>query len=102
MIRHTVVFNLVHPAGSGEEAEFLDAGRRVLTGVPGVEAFSIARQVSSQTQFAFQFSMDFRDQAEYDAYSAHEDHTQFVETRWKNEVAEFCEFDFVPYGVPPQ
>jgi hypothetical protein len=97
MIRHTVVFTLVHPAGSEEEAGFLETGRRVLTGVPGVKDFSIARQVSSQSQFAFQFSMHFRDQAEYDAYSAHEDHVHFVETRWKKEVTAFSEFDFVSY-----
>jgi hypothetical protein len=37
-IRHTVVFTPTHPAGSPEEAAFLDAAG-ALAAVPGVESF---------------------------------------------------------------
>jgi hypothetical protein len=96
MIRHTVAFSLVHPASSPEEADFLESGRRILTGIPGVEDFAIARQVSPKSTHRFQFAMTFADQAAYDAYNAHPDHVGFVEGRWVPEVAAFDELDLVP------
>jgi hypothetical protein len=37
-IRHTVAFTLVHPEGSAEERDFLEAAER-LAAIPGVDAF---------------------------------------------------------------
>lgn len=96
MIRHTVAFRLIHPEGSPEEADFLEAGRRVLTGIPGVEDFAISRQTSRKSEHRFQFAMSFADQATYDAYNVHADHVGFVEGRWVPEVAAFDELDLVP------
>jgi hypothetical protein len=96
MIRHTVAFRLRHPASSPEEAAFLDDGRRILTGIPGVEDFVVARQVSPKSERRFQFAMSFADEAAYEAYNAHPDHAGFVETRWVPEVAAFDELDLVP------
>ena len=93
-IRHTVVFRLIHPAGSPAEAEFLDTARATLTAIPGVTDFAIARQVSPKSDLGWQFSMDFADQAAYDAYNTHPDHVGFVERRWQTEVAAFQEYDF--------
>ena len=97
MIRHTVSFTLVHPAGSAEETDFLTAGPALLTAIPGVTDFVVSRQVSVKSPFAFQFAMSFADQAAYDAYDAHPDHQEFVATRWQAEVADFAEQDFVAY-----
>ncbi len=94
-IQHTVVFRLVHPAGSPEETEFLDTAARVLTGIPGVEDFTVDRQVSAQSDLVWRFSMRFADQAAYDAYNTHPDHVGFVAGRWVPEVAGFQEYDFV-------
>lgn len=94
-IQHTVVFSLVHEAGSAEEADFLATGRETLTSIPGVDQFTVNRQVSAKSPLAFQFSMAFADQAAYDAYNEHPAHVGFVEGRWIPEVAEFQEFDFV-------
>ena len=94
-IQHTVVFRLIHDAGSPEEREFLATGRAVLTSIPGVEGFTIRRQVSAKSDLAHQFSMVFADQATYDAYDAHPAHVAFVAERWAAEVAAFQEFDFV-------
>src|SRR6218665_956703 len=96
MIRHTVAFRLIHPEGSPEEADFLETGRRVLTGIPGVEDFTISRQTSPKSEHRFQFAMTFADQAAYDAYNVHPDHVGFVQGRWVPEVAAFDELDLVP------
>jgi hypothetical protein len=94
MIRHTVVFSLKHAAGSAEERAFLDAAL-VLERIPGVEKFERLRQVSPKADYAFGFSMEFADQAAYDGYNAHPDHTGFVERRWIPEVSRFQEIDYV-------
>lgn len=94
MIRHTVVFALKHDRGSAEEAKFL-ADALVLTEIPGVANFERLRQVSPKNDFDFGFSMEFADQATYDAYNTHPKHVAFVEERWKVEVALFLEIDYV-------
>lgn len=96
MIRHTVSFSLIHPAGSDAEAEFLSTGARTLSAIPGVESFVVSRQVSAKSEHAFQFAMTFADQATYDAYDSHPDHRGFVASRWEAEVASFQELDLVP------
>lgn len=95
MIRHTVVFTLKHAHGSLQEKSFLrDA--KVLETIPGVTKFEQLRQVSKKNDYAFGFSMEFADQAAYDAYNAHPTHVKFVEERWKREVAKFLEIDYQP------
>jgi len=94
MIRHTVVFNLKHDKGAAEEKKFL-ADALVLTKIPGVEAFEQLRQVSPKNNFSFGFSMEFADQAAYDAYNVHPLHVAFVRDRWVPEVSDFMEIDYV-------
>jgi heme-degrading monooxygenase HmoA len=95
MIRHTVAFTLKHPRGSREEQAFLrDA--RALAGIPGVRSFEQLRQVSPKTHFHYGFSMEFDDEDAYEAYNLHPVHTEFVQTRWVPEVADFMEIDYVP------
>ncbi len=94
-IRHTVVFRLVHPAGSAAEAAFLADARRILSAIPGVGQFAVSRQVSPKSDLTHQFSMEFEGDDAYAAYDAHPDHVAFVENRWVPEVAAFQEYDFV-------
>lgn len=94
MIRHTVVFRLKHEQGSAAEADFL-ASAMTLKTIPGVQAFERLRQVSPKNDYAFGFSMEFADQAAYDAYNTHPDHVAFVRGRWIPEVAAFMEIDYV-------
>lgn len=96
MIRHTVVFALKHKAGAPEEKAFLDAGKRILAKLPGVRKFEALRQVKQGTDYAFGFSMEFDDQAAYDAYSNHPDHVAFVNTWWIPNVDRFLEIDYTP------
>jgi len=93
MIRHTVAFRLKHEAGSAEEAGFLKAAL-ALEKIPSVRNFEQLRQTSPKNDFTFGFSMEFDDQAGYDAYNVHPDHVAFVRDRWVPEVASFLEIDY--------
>ena len=93
MIRHSVIFVLKHAHGSLQEKAFLrDA--MVLTEIPGVEKFEQLRQVSKKNDYEFGFSMEFADQAAYDAYNVHPKHVKFVQERWEREVERFLEIDY--------
>ena len=93
MIRHTVAFRLKHPAGSAEEVNFL-ADALVLKEIPSVRNFEQLRQTSPKNDFTFGFSMEFADQAGYDAYNIHPDHVAFVRDRWVPDVESFLEIDY--------
>nr|WP_315187936.1 Dabb family protein [uncultured Albidiferax sp.] len=97
MIRHTVVFTLKHPPASDAESSFLEAAQ-ILASIPSVRKFERLRQVSPKNHFDFGFSMEFDSTEGYAAYNDHPEHVRFVETRWKPEVAEFLEIDYVPVG----
>lgn len=96
MIRHTVAFKLRHPAGSQAETAFLSAAQ-ILATIPTVRRFERLHQVSPKNNFTFGFSMEFASQQDYEAYNVHPEHVKFVETRWKPEVLDFLEIDYVPY-----
>jgi hypothetical protein len=94
MIRHTVVFTLKHPQDSAAEKKFLEDAL-VLTQIPTVHKFERLKQVSAKNSFKFGFSMEFADQAAYDTYNDHPLHVAFVRDRWKTEVSDFMEIDYV-------
>ena len=94
MIRHTVVFTLKHRQGSAAEKKFLEDAL-VLTQIQTVQKFERLKQVSVKNGFKFGFSMEFTDQAAYDTYNDHPLHVAFVRDRWKMEVSDFMEIDYV-------
>jgi hypothetical protein len=55
--------------------------------------------VGKKNTFTFGLSMEFASQQDYDAYNTHSDHVHFVEARWKPEVLDFIELDYVQYGL---
>lgn len=95
MIRHTVVFALVHAKNSHEEEAFLNAIMKLST-IPGVKKFECLRQISKKNKFDFGLSMEFQSPEEYEAYNQHPDHIGFVQTYWINEVKDFLEIDYEP------
>ena len=95
MIRHTVAFRLIHPAGSAAERDFLDAAL-ALADIPGVADFERSAQVSPKNDLRFVFSMTFADRSAYDGYNVHPVHVAFVSERWVPEVEAFLEADWVP------
>lgn len=94
MILHTVALRLKHPEGSPEEKAFLDAAQ-ALAELPMVQNFQRLRQVSQKNDFRFGLSMEFADQAAYDAYNSHPAHVAFIADRWMKEVADFMEIDYL-------
>ena len=94
-VLHTVIFDLKHAVGSPEAAKFISDAHRILTAVPGVRDFQAYRQCSQKNDFQYGFLMTFNNQQEFDAYTAHPDHSKLVEERWKTEVTRFQESDFV-------
>ncbi len=96
MIRHTVAFRLKHPRGSAAETAFLEAGK-ALAGIPGVERFERLSQVSPKNDFHFGYSMEFADEAAYQAYNDHPVHVAYVRDRWIPEGDAFLEIDYVPF-----
>ena len=97
MIQHTVVFKLIHPRNSEAEKAFLVAIRK-LSEIPGVQNLELLKQTSRKNNFDFGLSMEFETAGAYEAYNKHPDHTRFVATYWKNEVADFLEIDYEPLG----
>lgn len=94
-IEHTVTFSLIHAPGSAEEAEFLNAAAE-LAAIPGVQHFQIRRQTCTKNKHAFGVSMQFSSRSQFRAYSEHPAHVDFVQQRWRSEVADFQEADFEP------
>jgi heme-degrading monooxygenase HmoA len=92
-IRHTVVFTLTHPEGSGEEGNFLTTAAQ-LAAIPGVEEFEILRETSPKNDYRFGISMEFASPEAYTAYNEHPEHVRFVEERWLPEVVDFLEIDY--------
>lgn len=94
-IIHTVAFNLMHETNSPEARKFLEDGRRLLSSIPTVQQFEVRKETSPKNDFEYGFSMKFADQAAYDSYNEHPIHVDFVENRWKKEVKDFMELDYV-------
>jgi len=88
------IFTLKHAEDAPETERFLRDGRTILSAIPTVERFEVVRQISPKNPYRFGFSMEFADQAAYDAYNEHPAHVDFVERRWKLEVESFQEIDF--------
>lgn len=96
MIRHTVMFTLKHATGSDQEKAFMTEAL-TLQEIPTVQKFERLRQCSEKCEHHFGFSMEFADQAAYQTYNEHPNHTKFVNEHWIPEVASFQEIDYVFY-----
>jgi hypothetical protein len=93
-ILHTVIFDLKYPMGAVEAEKFLTDGYNILTKVPGVHDFQVLYQCSPKNDYRYGFFMRFTNQADFEAYTAHPDHSRFVSERWDMEVTRFQESDF--------
>jgi hypothetical protein len=95
LITHSVFFRLKYESGSSEERGFLDICWKVLKPISGVKDFRVLKQTSQKCNFAFGLTMNFADQAAYDAYNNHPDHVNFVQGTWLPNVEEFQEIDYI-------
>ncbi|ADU28928.1 Stress responsive alpha-beta barrel domain-containing protein [Evansella cellulosilytica DSM 2522] len=96
-IKHMAFFTLKHPLDAKETEVFLKDGRDILSNIDVVENFEVLRQISPKTNFDFGFSMEFKNQDDYDTYNNHPNHVAFVNDRWLVEVERFQEIDYVLY-----
>jgi Stress responsive A/B Barrel Domain len=96
MIRHAVIFRLKHAAGSDAEKVFFEKSL-ALVDIPTVKNFERTKQVSAKNAFTYGFSMEFDDQAAYDAYDRHPVHRDYVRHVWVPNIAEFLEIDTVKF-----
>jgi len=96
MIRHTVVFTLVHPKDSPEEKVFLDAIQK-LSAIPGVQKFELLKQIGKKNNYDYGLSMEFETAKAYEDYNQHPDHIAFVQTYWIKQVKDFLEIDYEPF-----
>lgn len=95
MIRHSVLFNLNCSKNSAEERAFWNAAKG-LAKINGVQNFECQVQTNSKNKFQFGLSMEFATQQLYHHYSAHTDHSNFIEHYWLKYVADFLEIDVEP------
>jgi hypothetical protein len=94
MITHSVFFRLHHAAGSQAEMKFF-IDSLPLAKLSTVKNFQRLQQTSKKNNFTHGFSMQFKDQQAYDAYSNDPTHTTYVKNVWIPQVAEFMEIDHV-------
>ncbi|MBR2563630.1 MAG: Dabb family protein [Bacillus sp. (in: Bacteria)] len=97
-ITHMVTFTLYAGKDNADAETFLQESKEALATIPGVENFQVLRQVSIKNEFDYCFSMEFADQAAYDAYNDHAVHRQYVAERWEKEVSRFQEIDLMQYS----
>ncbi len=60
-----------------------------------LQNFRVLKQTSQKSKLAFGLTMNFADQAAYDAYNNHPDHVNFVQGTWIPNVEEFQEIDHI-------
>ena len=95
-LERQLLFSLMQQQWDRAEAACMNAAQ-TLASLPTVQNFECLRQVSPKNDFDFGFSMEFESKEGYEAYNIHPEHVRFVETRWKPEVADFLEIDYVPF-----
>ena len=94
-IIHTVAFTLRHNSDSDSVSIFLNDARRLLSSIPTVQNFEVRKETSKKNNYEYGFSMRFTDMDAYESYNNHPIHVDFVENRWKKEVEDFLELDYV-------
>ncbi|EKF54666.1 hypothetical protein I215_11364 [Galbibacter marinus] len=94
IITHTVFFKLKHPKGSEAEKEFL-AQAVALKSINTVMNMTQVTEIGQKNDFDLGLTMQFKNQADYDTYSNHPDHVEFVKNVWDKEVVDFMEIDYI-------
>lgn len=93
MITHTVSFKFKDELTLADREQFFQAAMK-LGEIPGVSNLRLLKQTSSKNPFAFCLTMEFCDKDQYEFYSNHLLHNQFVSEQWLEKIASFQEADF--------
>ena len=93
MIKHSVIFKLKFSKGSPEEKVFFEKAKQLVR-IPGVQNFECLEQFNPKNKFEYGLSMEFANEALYNQYNNHPDHTAFVRENWMKYVEDFLEIDY--------
>lgn len=96
MIRHSVILKLKNTISVEEKQAFFEAVD-TLADIPNVQKFEVLNQISAKNKFEYGISMEFDNQEQYDTYSNHPVHVDFIQNFWIPNVEDFLEIDYTFY-----
>lgn len=97
MIRHSVILKLKETISHESKKAFFDAVDK-LKEIPDVKTFEVLNQISPKNKFEYGISMEFENQEQYDTYSNHSAHLDFIQNFWIPNVEDFLEIDYTLYN----
>ncbi|MDP1813932.1 MAG: Dabb family protein [Leadbetterella sp.] len=97
MIRHSVILKLKETISDESKKAFFDAVNK-LKEIPDVKTFEVLNQISPKNKFEYGISMEFENQEQYDTYSNHPAHLDFIQNFWIPNVEDFLEIDYTLYN----
>ena len=97
MIRHSVILKLKETISDESKKAFFDAVNK-LKEIPDVKTFEVLNQISPKNKFEYGISMEFENQEQYDTYSNHPAHLDFIQNFWIPNVEDFLEIDYSLYN----
>jgi hypothetical protein len=97
-IRHLVIFNFQDGKSISEKDNFLQNSKSILTSIGVVKNFEILKQINTETNYPFGFSMEFKDMVVYEAYKNNPIHLDYVTKEWHNNVEKYLGMDFEDYS----
>jgi hypothetical protein len=97
MIRHSVILKLKNTISNEEKHAFFEAVD-TLADIPDVRKFEVLNQISPKNKFEYGISMEFENQEQYDTYSNHPAHLDFIQNFWIPNVEDFLEIDYTLYN----
>ncbi len=96
MIRHSVILKLKNTITEAEKVAFFEAVD-TLADIPDVRKFEVLNQISPKNRFEYGISMEFDNQIQYDIYSNHSVHIDFIQNFWIPNVEDFLEIDYTHF-----
>ncbi|OYU94138.1 MAG: stress responsive alpha-beta barrel domain-containing protein [Bacteroidetes bacterium B1(2017)] len=97
MIRHSVILKLKETISHESKKAFFDAVDKLKV-IPDVKTFEVLKQISPKNKFEYGISMEFENQEQYDTYSNHPAHLDFIQNFWIPNVEDFLEIDYTLYN----
>lgn len=90
MIIHSVILTFKENA---KKQDFFEAANK-LANIEGVKNFKLLKEISPKNKFEYGISMEFDNQEQYDYYTNHAEHQNFIQNFWMNSVEDFLEIDY--------
>jgi hypothetical protein len=75
-------------------AEVVEAGRVLLTAIPGVEEMSFGVTLAADAPYRWYVRIRFRDEQALEVYQTHPNHTQFGAQQWLPVIANQIVLDY--------